>query len=86
MIGIIGAMDMEVDGLKEQMSSVEIHTISGMDFYQGFLRYWCSSAKRRWKSQCGYVCPDNGVAVSNLYDYQYWRSGRHWQGYVLAMW
>ena len=37
MIGIIGAMDMEVDGLKQQMSSVEIHTISGIEFYQGFL-------------------------------------------------
>lgn len=37
MIGIIGAMDMEVDGLKEQMSSVDIQTVSGMDFYQGLL-------------------------------------------------
>lgn len=37
MIGIIGAMDMEVDGLKENMSSVTVESISGSQFYQGML-------------------------------------------------
>lgn len=37
MIGIIGAMDMEVDGLKEKMTSVHVESIGGLDFYQGVL-------------------------------------------------
>lgn len=37
MIGIIGAMDMEVNGLKEKMSSLTVETISGSEFYQGVL-------------------------------------------------
>lgn len=37
MIGIIGAMDMEVDGLKEKMSSVTVESIGGSAFYQGVL-------------------------------------------------
>lgn len=37
MIGIIGAMDMEVNGLKEKMSSLTVETISGSEFYQGLL-------------------------------------------------
>lgn len=36
-IGIIGAMDEEIDGLKEQMSGVEITHRAGMDFYTGNL-------------------------------------------------
>lgn len=35
MLGIIGAMDVEVDSLKESMDSVEIKSIAGMDFYSG---------------------------------------------------
>lgn len=37
MIGIIGAMDIEVIQLKEQMSNVQIERISGVDFYKGQL-------------------------------------------------
>ncbi len=36
-VGIIGAMEMEVNGLKERMSAVEVQTISGISFYQGML-------------------------------------------------
>lgn len=35
MIGIIGAMAAEVDGLKEIMTELEIKTISTVDFYKG---------------------------------------------------
>lgn len=38
MLGIIGAMAEEVASLKDQMDSVEIHTIAKMDFYAGKLR------------------------------------------------
>lgn len=38
MIGIIGAMDIEVIQLKEQMDHVQIETISGVDFYKGKLQ------------------------------------------------
>ncbi len=36
-IGIIGAMDVEVDGLKELMDVEEIEIVAGMEFYKGTL-------------------------------------------------
>ena len=38
MIGIIGAMDIEVIQLKEQIENVVVETISGVDFYKGTLQ------------------------------------------------
>lgn len=35
MLGIIGAMDIEVDSLKEAMENQEIEQIAGMDFHKG---------------------------------------------------
>ena len=35
MIGVIGAMDMEVNGLKEYMQNAEVETIGSIDFYKG---------------------------------------------------
>lgn len=35
MLGIIGAMDIEVDGLKNEMKDAEIQTVAGMEFYKG---------------------------------------------------
>lgn len=35
MLGIIGAMDVEVDSLKNSMDGVKIKSIAGMDFYSG---------------------------------------------------
>ena len=35
MIGIIGAMDIEVQGLKEAMKQPKIQTIAGMNFFEG---------------------------------------------------
>ena len=35
LIGIIGAMDIEVEGLKELMDEPHIQTISTVDFYRG---------------------------------------------------
>lgn len=35
MLGIIGAMDVEVDSLKSVMSDTEINKTAGMDFYKG---------------------------------------------------
>ncbi len=35
MLGIIGAMDIEVDNLKNMMNQPQIKTIAGMDFYEG---------------------------------------------------
>lgn len=37
MIGIIGAMDVEVDGIKSEMTSKETKTIAGIDFVSGLL-------------------------------------------------
>lgn len=37
-LGIIGAMDLEVDALKEVMTDVTVTTRAGMDFYEGKLR------------------------------------------------
>lgn len=37
MLGIIGAMDEEVEKIKEVMTDVTVQTIAGMDFYQGKL-------------------------------------------------
>ena len=37
MIGIIGAMDIEVDSLKEEMKNPTIRQIAGMEFYQGII-------------------------------------------------
>lgn len=38
MLGIIGAMDVEVAKIKEEMREVKIHKAAGMDFYEGSLR------------------------------------------------
>ena len=35
MLGIIGAMDIEMDGLKKEMDSPQIKAIAGMNFYKG---------------------------------------------------
>ncbi|MDO4458523.1 MAG: 5'-methylthioadenosine/adenosylhomocysteine nucleosidase [Clostridia bacterium] len=37
MIGIIGAMDIEVDGIKSEMQETEIKNIAGLDFVKGNL-------------------------------------------------
>lgn len=37
MLGIIGAMDIEVDSLKNEMERPQITTVAGMDFYQGII-------------------------------------------------
>ncbi len=37
MIGIIGAMSQEVANLKEAMSSVEVKSMAGMEFYRGII-------------------------------------------------
>lgn len=37
MLGIIGAMDEEVAKIKEVMTNVTVHTVAGMDFYEGRL-------------------------------------------------
>lgn len=38
MLGIIGAMDVEVARIKEEMTDVTIHQAAGMEFYQGKLK------------------------------------------------
>lgn len=38
MIGIIGAMDIEVDGIKACMEHVEVEIISQIEFYKGFMK------------------------------------------------
>lgn len=37
MLGIIGAMDEEVAKIKEAMTNVTVHTVAGMDFFEGRL-------------------------------------------------
>jgi adenosylhomocysteine nucleosidase len=37
MLGIIGAMDEEVDGLRKQMTCVTVTSVAGMEFYKGKL-------------------------------------------------
>lgn len=48
MIGIIGAMQAEVETLQQQMEQVTVSTISGVDFYHGFLQ-----GKEVVVAQCG---------------------------------
>ncbi len=38
MLGIIGAMDVEVAEVKKSMEQVTVNTIAGMDFYKGILK------------------------------------------------
>lgn len=38
MLGIIGAMDVEVAEVKKAMQDVEVKTVAGMDFYKGTLK------------------------------------------------
>ena len=38
MLGIIGAMDVEVAEVKEAMQGVEVKTMAGMEFYKGTLK------------------------------------------------
>lgn len=38
MLGIIGAMDVEVAEVKEAMQGVEVKNVAGMDFYKGMLK------------------------------------------------
>lgn len=35
MLGIVGAMDIEVDSLKNEMTDAKVKVVAGMDFYQG---------------------------------------------------
>ena len=37
MLGIIGAMDVEVNSIKSELENVEIKNIAAMDFYKGTL-------------------------------------------------
>ena len=37
MIGIIGAMDIEINGLRERMTGAEVRTVSGIEFTEGEL-------------------------------------------------
>ena len=37
MLGIIGAMDIEVEALYERMTETEVRTIAGMEFHKGKL-------------------------------------------------
>jgi adenosylhomocysteine nucleosidase len=39
-IGIIGAMDIEVKELISSMADIKKETVSGIDFYQGKLEDW----------------------------------------------
>ena len=41
MLGIIGAMDVEVAEIKESMKGVTVETIAAMDFYKGTLKGLC---------------------------------------------
>ena len=61
MIGIIGAMKVEVEGLKKELKDLKVTTISGIEFNQGFLNGTsvviavCGIGK----SLCSYLCTDN---------------------------
>lgn len=48
MLGIIGAMDIEMDGLKKEMENPQIKSIAGMDFYKGKI-----SGKEVVAAKCG---------------------------------
>ncbi len=48
MIGIIGAMQSEVEALQQQMKQVTVSTISGVDYYRGLLQ-----GKEVVVAQCG---------------------------------
>lgn len=60
-IGIIGAMEVEVDAIREQLERCEIRTVSGIDYYAGTLY-----GKRAVVAQCGPGKVNAAVAAQTM--------------------
>ncbi len=73
-IGIIGAMELEVEELKRKMEVSRKVEKTSMEFLEGTLN-GTPVAKRHWKSKCGALCADSLRYVSGEPYYQY-GSGR----------
>ena len=59
LIGIIGAMEVEVASLKEMMTDVTIRTKASMEFNHGYLNGSGCCAQRNRQSKCRYLHPDS---------------------------
>lgn len=57
-IGVIGAMQMEVDDLKAQMTDTQTEVYSGVEFVEGKIGdpVCCCGKMRNRKSVCGNMC------------------------------
>ena len=57
-IGVIGAMQMEVDDLKAQMTDTQTEVYSGVEFVEGKIgdQYVVSGKMRNRKGICGDMC------------------------------
>ena len=77
MLGIIGAMEIEVQALYERMTDVEIQTVAGMEFHKGVLEGLEVVAVRFWdrKGECGNLQPDSGGSVSGQCNCKYGSCG-----------
>ena len=64
MIGIIGAMDMEVNGLKERMQNTEVETIGTIDFYKGTIQGIPCVVARSGVGKGSNMCANYGFGVS----------------------
>lgn len=74
MLGIIGAMDVEVKKLREMMEDPEIQTVAGMTFYQGTIKGKAVVVVRSGDRQGERrpMQPDFSGPVSCERDHKYW--------------
>ena len=55
-IGVIGAMQMEVDDLKAQMTDTQTEVYSGVEFVEGKIGVCSCGKMRNRKGVCGNMC------------------------------
>ena len=55
-IGIIGAMELEVATLKQELTQVVCKNVAGMEFYDGLLDKVPRSEERRGGKECSVTC------------------------------
>lgn len=64
-IGVIGAMQMEVDDLKAQMTDTQTEVYSGVEFVEGKIgdQYVVCGKMRNRKGICGNMCRGHDIEI-----------------------
>ncbi len=64
-IGVIGAMQMEVDTLKESMENIQTEVYSGVTYVSGTIagKRSCSCSMRYRKGICGNLCGGDDLKI-----------------------